>query len=165
MAVIKIYLVFSMLAILWFDVRKYIIPNWIVGSLLALYPVAVWLAPGPVDWPMAIAAMLIVFAIGYVVFAMKWMGAGDIKLITVCALWVGYASLLDFIFLFAILGGLLSGFLWGMRKMIPGFAGKLPFKETPRILREGEPVPYGVAITIAFLFMLWTGRIPMLLGN
>ncbi len=164
MLAIKTYLIFSMLAIIVFDVRKYIIPNWIVGSLLVLYPIAVLMAPVEVDWKMALAAMGIVFAAGYVVFAMRWMGAGDVKFITVCALWVGYSELLNFIFLFAILGGLLSGFLWGFRKMVPGFAGKLPFKELPRILRDGEPVPYGVAIAAAFLFMMWTNKIPMLMG-
>jgi prepilin peptidase CpaA len=164
MFAIKTYLIFSMLAILVFDIRKYIIPNWIVGSLLVLYPIALWFAPVAVDWKMALTAMIIVFVVGYGVFAMRWMGAGDVKFITVCALWVGYSALLDFIFLFAILGGLLSGFLWGFRKMVPGFAGKLPFKEMPRILKEGEPVPYGVAIAIAFLFMLWTNKIPVLMG-
>jgi prepilin peptidase CpaA len=161
MLAIKTYLIFSMLAIIVFDVRKYIIPNWIVSSLLVLYPLAVWLTPLAVDWKMAFLGMLMVFAAGYVVFAMRWMGAGDVKLITVCALWVGYASLLDFIFLFAVLGGLFCGFLWGARKMVPGFAGRLPFKTLPRIMKEGEPVPYGVAIAVAFLFMLLTGKIPL----
>jgi prepilin peptidase CpaA len=164
MLAIKTYLIFSMLAIIVFDVRKYIIPNWIVGSLLVLYPISLWYAPVAVDWKMALAAMFIVFAVGYVVFAMRWMGAGDVKFITVCALWVGYSSLFDFIFLFAILGGLLSGFLWGFRKMVPSFAGRLPFKELPRILQDGAPVPYGVAIAIAFLFILWTNKIPVLMG-
>ncbi len=162
---IKIYLVFSMLAIIWFDVRRYIIPNWIVGSLIILYPIAVFMARVPVDWQMALVGMALVFAVGYVVFSMRWMGAGDIKLITVCALWMGFANLMDFIFMFAILGGLFSAFLWGMRKTLPSFAEKIPLEKLPRILRDGEPVPYGVAITLAFLFMLWTGRIPLLIGH
>lgn len=164
MLAIKMYLIFSMLAIIFFDVRKYIIPNWIVGSLLVLYPIAVLMSPAEVDWKMALVAMVIVFGVGYFVFAMRWMGAGDVKFITVLALWTGYTELLHFVFMFAILGGLFSGFLWGFRKMVPSFAGKLPFKELPRILREGEPVPYGVAIAMAFLFMLWTNKIPALAG-
>jgi hypothetical protein len=30
----------------------------------------------------------------------------------------------------------------------------------PRVFTIGEPVPYGVAIAIVFLVLLWTGKIP-----
>ncbi len=164
MLIIKLYIIFSMLAVLWSDVRKYIIPNWLVASLLILYPIGVFMAPVAVDWPMAIAAMAIVFAVGYAIFAMRWMGAGDIKLMTVCALWVGYDNLLDYVFIVAILGGALSVALLVGRKIIPLVAHKLPFKQLPRILQHGAPVPYGVAIAIGFLILLWTDKIPLLVG-
>lgn len=160
MSIFVIYLLFSMLTVLWFDVRHYIIPNWLVGSLLVLYPVAVLMSRNSVDWQMALAGMLIVFAVGYVVFAMKWMGGGDIKLITVLALWVGFSHLLDFIFLFGLLGGVFSVLIWGIRK----FEAYLPVPKSgklPRILRNGEPIPYGVAIAGAFLILLGRGEIPV----
>lgn len=159
MTIITLYLLFAMLAVLWFDVTRYVIPNWLVGSLLVLYPVAVWLAPHPVEWKMALAAMLGVFAVGYGVFAMKWMGGGDIKLIVVCALWVGLGNLADFAFLFAVIGGVFSAGVWGLRKalpMVPQFAGK----SLPRLLRDGEPIPYGVAIVLGFFIMFWSNKIP-----
>lgn len=165
MTIIKIYLIFSMLAILWSDVRRYIIPNWLVASLLILYPIGIMMAPQAVDWKMAIVGMGVIFAAGFGIFAMKWMGAGDIKLLTACSLWVGFSHLLEYVFIVAILGGMFSAFLWGSRKLLPGFAGKLPFKTTPRILREGEPVPYGVAIAVGFLLMLWMGKLPLLAGH
>lgn len=160
MLAIKIYLIFSVLAILWFDVRHYIIPNWLVASFLVLYPIAVLMSPHAVDWPMALAGMAAVFAVGYAVFAFKWMGAGDIKLITVCSLWTGFSHLLDFIFMVAVLGGLFAAGLWGTRKTLPTLPHK--FASLPRILREGEPVPYGVAIALGFLWMLVTRQIPAL---
>lgn len=163
MLAIKIYLIFSILAILWFDVRRYIIPNWLVASLLALYPVGVLLAPQAVDWKMALAGMAAVFVVGYAVFAFKWMGAGDVKLITVCSLWAGLPHLLDFIFMVAVLGGLFSAGLWGVRKTLPTLPHK--FTELPRILREGEPVPYGVAIALGFLWIIVTRQIPVLFGQ
>ncbi len=163
MSVIAIYLIFSMLTVLWFDVRHYLIPNWLVGSLLIVYPLAVWLAPVAVDWKMALAAMLGVFAVGYVVFALKWMGAGDIKLITVCSLWVGLGGLADFIFLFAMIGGLFSIALLVVRKWNV-FLPVPKSGQLPRVLRSGEPVPYGVAIASAFLIMLVMEKIPVIAG-
>ena len=156
MIVITSYLVFCMLAVLWFDTGRYLIPNWLVGSLLALYPLAVWLSAGPVAWKMALAGMLLVFAAGYVIFAMKWIGGGDVKLITACSLWVGWSHLLDFIFLFALLGGVLSVVVGLMRTLLPHTPWTL--KTVPRILQNGEPVPYGVAIAVAFLILMGMGE-------
>lgn len=148
-----------MLAVIWFDITRYIIPNWLVGSLLVLYPVAVMLAPGDADWKMAIVGMVVVFIAGYVLFAMRWMGGGDVKLITVCSLWVGWQSLLEFIFMFALIGGAFSLLLLVLRKMLPFIPRKNPDKPLPRILRNGEPVPYGVAIAIGLLLMMTMGKL------
>lgn len=161
MFIITIYLIFSMLAVTYFDVTRFIIPNWLVGSLLILYPVAVLMAPHEVDWKNAVLGMALVFAVGYVVFAMKWMGGGDIKLLTVCSLWVGLHCLPDFIFLVALLGGAFSLGLWGFRKMAPALLKKSE-STLPRILRNKEPVPYGVAITLGFLILVWMGKLPVL---
>lgn len=162
MTVIPAYLIFSMLAVLWFDGTRYIIPNWLVGSLLLVYPFAVYSAHSPVEWKMAAAGMGAVFMAGYLIFCMKWMGGGDIKLITACALWVGLSSLPDFIFITSIIGGFLSVGIWGLRKALP-FLPKKPKKEDlPRILQEGAPVPYGIAIAFGFLIMMWMGKVPVL---
>jgi prepilin peptidase CpaA len=161
MTAISIYIVFSMVAVIIYDVTRYIIPNWLVGSLLVLYPVAVLLSPHTVDWLMALAAMGVVFILGYIVFALRLMGGGDIKLITVCALWVGWSGLLEFIFLTAMIGGAASIVLWLLRKLIPFLRlTKVP----PRILRPGEPVPYGVAIAAAMLYFQYLGKLVPLAG-
>lgn len=160
MSIITVYLIFSMLAVLYFDMTRFIIPNWLVGSLLVLYPVALWLSPVPVDWKMAALGMLIVFAVGYVIFSLKWMGGGDIKLLTACALWVGWNALLDLVVITALLGGLLSIALMMLRKWLPLLVKRE--KPWPRILRPGEPVAYGLAIATTFLILLYLGRIPML---
>lgn len=157
MSIVSVYLIFSMLAVIFFDVTRYIIPNWLVGSLLILYPVAVWMSPVTVDWKMALVAMIGVFTVGYIVFSMRWMGGGDIKLITACALWTGVSALADFIFITAFLGGLFAASLWIIRKWLPIYIKR--DKPWPRILREGEPVPYGVAIAITMLLLIFGGRI------
>src|SRR4051812_26461774 len=117
MLVITIYLIFSMLCVMWFDATRYIIPNWLVGSLVALYPVAVMMGHARADWKMGLAAMAIVFVIGYIMFARKWMGGGDVKLLTACSLWAGMQNLLDFLFIVSLLGGIFAVGVWGMRKI------------------------------------------------
>lgn len=159
--IIVAFLIFAMLAVLWFDVRRYIIPNWLCGFLLILYPVAVFMAPAPVDWKEGLIAMAIVFAVGYIVFARNWMGGGDVKLLIASSPWVGLSSLMEFIFTVAILGGVLSVAVFMVRK-IPVVASK--GAALPRVLRSGEPIPYGVAISIAFLLMMKMGKIPAIAG-
>lgn len=157
MSPIAIFLLFSMLAVLYFDITRFIIPNWLVGGLLLLYPLAVYLSPVPVDWKMALAGMLIVFAVGYFVFAMNWMGGGDIKLITVLSLWVGWEKLLPFVLGFALLGGVLSVSVLVIRKAVPFLVRRND--SLPRLFRHNEPVPYGIAIAAAFLWMMSQGDI------
>jgi len=163
MSIIIFYLVFSMFAVMAYDASKFIIPNWLVGSLLLVYPVALFAANFAVDWKMDLLGMLITFAIGYVVFALRMMGGGDVKLIIVLALWVGWEKLAMFGFNFAVLGGVLSIFILIVRKIIPHVTsnkGKLP-----RILRNKEPVPYGLAIAGAFLMMLYSNDVPIVAAH
>ena len=159
MSVISIYLVFSMLAVLWYDISRYIIPNWLVGLMLATYPIAVAMSHSAVDWKMAVVGRLLVLVVGYIVFAMKWMGGGDIKLMTACALWVGLQNLPDFLFLVAIIGGAFSLGVLMMRKAMPFIPRKEGSPPLPRLLRDDEPVPYGVAIAFGFLFLLLNGKV------
>lgn len=153
---IALYLVFAMLATMWLDVTRYTIPNWLVGSLLLLYPVAVYLSPDVIEWEMALAAMGLVFVVGCIIFMLRVMGGGDIKLITVLALWVCWNGLLDFVLLFAILGGVFSILLIiGRRMMVYA-----PI-DAPRVLQKNAPIPYGVAIALAFLWLMQQDKIPM----
>jgi prepilin peptidase CpaA len=153
------FLIGAMLLVLYFDITRYIIPNWLCGFLLLLYPIGVYMAAVPVDWQKGLIAMGIVFAVGYIIFSRNWMGGGDVKLLIVTSLWIGLAKLMDFMFFVAILGGVLSVVLYVARKLPPIVqrAHKLP-----RILRVGEPVPYGIAIAIGFLLMMKMGAIPAL---
>lgn len=159
MSIIMLYLVASMLAVIYFDVTRFIIPNLLVGGLLLAYPVAVILSPVAVDWKMALVGMLGVFALGYVIFALRVMGGGDVKLIIVLSLWVGLEKLVVFGFNFALMGGAFAIFLLLARKIIYAAIGNA--RKLPRILRNKEPVPYGVAIAGAFLLMLMFGDVPL----
>lgn len=160
MSAILIYMIFSMLAVFYYDVTRFIIPNWLVASILAMYPAALLNTTVPVDWLMDLLGMLGVFVLGYFIFVLRVMGGGDVKLIIVLSLWVGLHKLPTFGFDFAILGGILSIVVLLARKIVP-FAVK-EVDKLPRILRNREPIPYGVAIAGAFLLMIFNGEIAML---
>lgn len=162
MSIITVYLVFCMLAVLWYDTTRYIIPNWLVVSLMAAYAYAVYASPITVDWKMAIAGMAIVLVCGYVIFSLKFMGAGDIKLLTALSLWVGTDNLPDFVFITSLIGGVLCVGLWLGRKALPYIPRKTKRAQLPRILQDGAPVPYGIAISLAFLIMMWNSKVPVL---
>ena len=160
MSVISLYLIFSMLAVMYYDATRFIIPNWLVGSLLLLYPVTFFISPVVVDWKMDLLGMLGVFALGYIIFAFRVMGGGDVKLIIVLSLWVGLQNLDMFGFNFAVLGGVLSIAILVIRKIIPFVISNK--EKLPRIFRDKEPVPYGLAIAVAFLMMLYSGDVPIM---
>jgi len=146
-----------MLVVIYFDATRFIIPNWLVGFLLALYPVAVFFAPVPIDWQHDLLGFLGAFAVGYVIFALNIMGGGDVKLIIVLALWVGLGKLADFGLDFALLGGVLTIILLTLRATMPAI---ITPEKLPRVLKKREPVPYGLAISAAFLIILMNGQIP-----
>lgn len=160
MTIIVLYLIFAMLAVIYYDATRFIIPNWLVGSLLLLYPAAVFMSPVAVDWKIDLLGMLGTFVVGYFIFALRVMGGGDVKLIIVLSLWVGLDKLAMFGFNFALLGGLLGIVILLLRKVI----SLLVQKDTklPRIFRNKQPIPYGLAISGAFLMMMFSGEIPIL---
>ena len=151
MEIIHLFLVFCMLAVMWFDMTGFRIPNWISGGMILAYVAACFLTPMP--WEGGLQAMLIFFVVGYAVYALNLMGGGDIKLLVACALWIGKLRALDFIFLVALIGGVFAVALWLLRKVL----AFLPLKKVlPRIIKEGEPIPYGVAIALGFLLIMFT---------
>ena len=159
MDIIYIYLLFAMVATCYLDVTRYTIPNWLVASVLVLYPIALYLSPYVIDWMEGLKAFGLLFALGFVLFMLKIMGAGDVKLIAVLGLWVGWKHLPDFVILFAIFGGILSIVLLILRRLQMYLPWKQRFK--PRILEKGAPVPYGIAIAFGFAWLLLSGKIAL----
>lgn len=150
-----------MLAVIYFDLTRYIIPNWMVGVLLVLYPVMLFTVPVPPDWMQALWIGLGAFAIGFIIFSLRLMGGGDVKLLTVCCVWIGLPHLIHFIMYTALLGGVLSLALLLLRPAAAwSFARMKHPPAIPRLLTIGEPVPYGIAIALAFLFILWVMGVP-----
>lgn len=143
-----------MLVVVYLDLTRFRIPNALVAALLLLYPVMLFFVPVPPPWIPAVIIGIAAFVVGFLIFVTKLMGGGDIKLLSVCALWTGPSMIGSFLIYTALFGGVLSIVLWLLRPLCARAAN------LPRVLRVGEKVPYGIAIAAAFLFLLWKGRIP-----
>lgn len=101
------------------DVRSFTIPNRLNLAILALYPVYVIAAPPPVDWQGGLACGAIAFAIGAFMFAMRWIGGGDVKMMAVAAMWAGPEWIYGMVVIVAVIGGIYS-ILEGIRGGYPG---------------------------------------------
>ncbi|MGB0695167.1 MAG: A24 family peptidase [Rhodospirillaceae bacterium] len=130
------------------DLRRYRIPNVLVGALLALYPLHVLTSPVAIDWIWSLALFAGVFALGVVAFATGKVGGGDVKLIAVCVLWAGPEHIFPFLITCAVAGGLMAMLLlmrsrYGLAMIFDGL-----HLTRARDLVMGDVVPYGLAIAI-----------------
>lgn len=140
------------------DASRYVIPNTLNGCLLLLYVVACLALPiNPLP---ALGAVGIVLVVGFGLFALGLMGGGDVKLLVALSFWTGWSmtSVMLF-FLTAIFGAALVALVGLMRLTLPSFWVKRG-KPLPRLLTRKQPIPYGLAIAVAFLFQLWMGMVP-----
>lgn len=153
-----IALMAAMAAVILLDATRYLIPNSLNFAILLLWGCGIFFLP--VNILMALAAAGIVLLVGLGFFALGLMGGGDIKLLVVLTLWLGWGmQTVHFIMLTAILGGVLVIILLILRAVL---AAMSQGRELPRIFTTKQPVPYGIAIAAAFLFMLWQGTVPMI---
>jgi prepilin peptidase CpaA len=125
------------------DLRERIIANWLNLAIAGLAPV-MWWASGLAVWPQMaqqIGLGVAVFALFAVFFALGGMGGGDVKLLGALGLWFPLLTLVNFLLVMSILGGLLTLIVWVRHKWTKA---------------EGAvEVPYGVAISIAGLWSIY----------
>lgn len=124
------------------DVRIREIANWKNAAIALLAP-AWWWANGLAVWPdmgnqLLVAAIVLIVFVG--IFAMGWMGGGDVKLIAALALWLPLGQLAQMLMVMSIVGGVLTAIMLAERAL----ARKTGVLE----------IPYGVAIAFAALFAL-----------
>lgn len=136
------------------DLRRFTISNWIPGALIAL-----WVVYAPfsgMDWPVIGLGLLTgigVLAMMMALWAPGWIGGGDAKLVAALALWFGWPSVLTFLLLAMICGGILAGLLLAARRFAPALP-VAPERLAASPLAPGAPVPYGVAIAAGTLWAL-----------
>ena len=130
------------------DIRRRQIDNWLNGAVAAGAPLYWWasgltLWPG-VAWQLGVAALtLIILAI---LFALRAMGGGDVKLLTALALWIQPLWFLQLVIGMALIGGVLTLALGAWH--------------VARRRKDKLAIPYGVAISCAGLWVLAVQFIP-----
>ena len=129
------------------DVTSFTIPNWISLALLAAFaPVALACGVALPDAGLALAVGFGGLVLGMGMFAMGWIGGGDAKLMSVCALWLGFPAVIPFLRVTALCGGGLALALLALRSVWlrplaahgPAWVGRLA---TP-----GAAAPAGLAL-------------------
>lgn len=130
------------------DIRCFEIPDrWsiAIAGLFAAFAIAA----APVEpWWAHLAAGIIVFAAGALLFSRGWLGGGDVKLLAACAIWSGFAGLPWLLLGTAITGGVLALIVVAARHLAgpdPSYPG----------FREGGPLPYAVAIFGGTATVVW----------
>ncbi len=136
-----------------FDLARFEIPDTLSILLLVGAVLFGLLVPG-FAWGAHALALLAMFAVGLLLFALGWMGGGDVKLLTAFAAWTGLSGLPAFLTGVALAGGVLALVLIVARTGLKA-AGRAP-EAMPRLFRPGAPLPYAVAIAAGGLF--WAAR-------
>ncbi len=150
-----VFAAFILLAAAVSDLKQLKISNKLCIALAALFPLYVLTAPGEIAWLHHAAIAALVFIIGFALFALRLIGAGDIKMLTAAALWAGPKLIATLLIYTSLAGGLLA----------IGFAAAALFRAMLKKQQANEgdvpwhkaPVPYGVAIAcggISALVML-----------
>ena len=130
------------------DWRRRQIDNWLNLAIVIGAPFF-WWASGLSLWPgvaLQFGVALAAFAVFAGMFALKWMGGGDVKLLTALALWIEPTWFLKLLIVMAIVGGLLT-LVMGMWHIT-------------RRQRDRLAIPYGVAIAVGGLWVLGTHYLP-----
>ena len=149
-----------MIAVMITDFTRFTIPNKLVLVILAVYPALLLVEMRP-EWYYDLAIGLGMFLLGFALFSLKLMGGGDVKLLAVCAVFVGKDAFLNFFIGVALWGGALALALLAAREIVPYIymkLGKQP-DSIPRVFTAGQDAPYGLAIAASFLGLLWWGQI------
>ncbi|UJW84850.1 prepilin peptidase [Devosia sp. SL43] len=104
------------------------------------------------QFAMHLTCGIIVLAVGFALFALRWIGGGDAKLAAVTALWLGFDQniILQYLLYSAVLGGVLTLLILAFRG-VPLFPLIARHRWLERLHDRKAGVPYGIALAIAGL--------------
>jgi prepilin peptidase CpaA len=135
------------------DMRRFEIPDGLSIALLVTAAGYGFFTPG-FGWISHIAAPLIMFGIGLLMFSRGWMGGGDIKLLIAIAAWTGLSGLPLQLVGVALAGGGLALVLIVVRA---GLARNgRDTAHMPRLFQADAPLPYAVAIAAGTIWWAWS---------
>jgi prepilin peptidase CpaA len=135
------------------DVTSMTIPNWMSGLLvLAFFPAALAAHAPLATVGLGCALGAVALAAGAGLFALRWIGGGDAKLLAASLMWMGVPGAGPFLLWTAVAGGVFGLGLLGLRRMTAesGFPLRSP-AWVERLLQPAGDIPYGVAICFGAL--------------
>jgi prepilin peptidase CpaA len=134
------------------DATSFTIPNWIsAAAALAFVPAALAVGAGlpSIGVHMGIGVLALMAGMG--MWAVRWIGGGDAKLLAASALWIGYPAVGLFLLATALAGGALAVSLLNLRSGWARAVVPVGPRWVERLREQGGDVPYGVAICIGAL--------------
>jgi len=133
------------------DLTSMTIPNWISGLLIvSFFPTALMSGlEAPTIAAHVGVALLALFACAGM-FALRWMGGGDAKLVAASCLWLGVSGSGMFLLWTGVMGGLFCVALLFARFYARPYVHAFP-GWTVRLLEPRGDIPYGVAIAAGVL--------------
>ena len=135
------------------DFRTYLIPNSISVSVAVLYAAHVIASPVPVDWLGALLVAAIVLVIGFALFASRYVGGGDVKLLVATSLWAGSAYGLAFVMLTTFIGGVLAMMTATHIRFFRPWPAAALAPDEASALKLRTSVPYGIAIALSGVWL------------
>ncbi|MBB4641220.1 A24 family peptidase [Rhizorhapis suberifaciens] len=134
------------------DVMKLTIANVFPTLVVLLFPAWVAVAGPEADIWMNGVNFLIILGVGLALFAMQWLGGGDVKLFAAVALWFDFAGIVPLIFYVTATGAALTIILALVRRTVPaGVRSRLDWA----IFERRGPIPYGVAIAMGAILCIF----------
>ncbi len=137
------------------DLASYTIPNRLQLALVAAFVVFVPVSGmGFTLLGWHLLAGFLGLAAGFALFALGFIGGGDVKLFAAIALWLGFdLDLMNYMLIAALLGGALTVALLLLRRVpLPARLARQPW--LLRLHDDHAGVPYGVALAAgAFLIL------------
>jgi prepilin peptidase CpaA len=131
------------------DIMRRRIPNWTVLAIGALF-IGWFLTQPSVAVVASMEAALIVFLVSCAFYALGILGAGDSKLMTVVALFVGLSRLPQFALATGLVGGLMA-----IISLATEPTRALVLMQTHGKGDIGRGIPYGVAIALGGAFTVF----------
>ncbi len=133
------------------DLYEYKIPNWVsIVLFFSYFAASIGLGAPPAQILEGFLFACAALVVGFGLFAGKFLGGGDAKLLAACAPWIGPSALAPFLINTAFAGGAFAVALIMFRKLpaLPVYA-HAPW--LMRLLQRPKDIPYAVAIAIGGL--------------
>jgi prepilin peptidase CpaA len=136
------------------DLASFTIPNFINIAVIAVFPLFALAAGLSLETVgLHLLAGFAGLAIGFLFFALGYIGGGDAKLFAGVALWLGFADLMPYALIASVFGGFLTlGLLIVRQWPLPAMLARQPWILKLHDTRSG--IPYGVALAAGAFILL-----------